>query len=194
MGSQSFITLAILLSAAQALAAPGAGGHEGIPWSELIIPQIVNVTLLVSFLVFVLRKPVRNFFSGREAAFTAAVRRAEELKQNAERAHAEIQARLKKLQETSEASKKQAMVESTALKSKMILEATDEAKKSEGDVLKNIHFEHERAVAALRSELISNSVKAAEEQVKKNSNAGVLADLQKGFTKKAIHAQKGALL
>ena len=132
-----------------ALAAGGAHGeNHGIPWSQLIIPQMVNFSIFFLALVFLLRKPVKEFFSGKEAEFTSAVRKAAETKQAAEKAHAAIKARLSSLETNAEKSRKEAARESAEMKQRLIKEAQEAAAKSASESEKGIFFEHERAIAA----------------------------------------------
>ena len=175
------------------LAAGGAhGAVHGVPWSQLIIPQMVNVSIFVLALVFLLRKPVKEFFAGKEAEFFSAVHKAAETKQAAEKAHTAIKARLSSLETNAEASRKEAIRESEEMKQRTIKEAQEAAAKSAAESEKGIFFERERAIAALRTELVNNSVKAAEEQVRIGSDPAALSGLQKSFSQKAASAYRGA--
>lgn len=178
---------------APAFAASGAHGEDhGIPWGQLIIPQIVNFSIFFLTLVFLLRKPVKEFFSGKEAEFNSAVRKAAETKQAAEKAHNEIKQRLTTLEANAEKSRKEALRESAEMKQKLIKEAQEVAAKAASESEKGIFFEHERAIAALRAELVTNSIKVAQEQVRMGTDVAVLSGLQKGFSQKAASAQRGA--
>ena len=185
----------ILLSllASEALAAGGGGGHhDGVPWAELVIPQIVNFTILASALFFALRNPVKNFFKSKAEDFSSAVNRAADAKKKAEAAYNEIKNRLTHLEKSAEDSRKQAQADAAALRSKMIDEAKAEAQKEEQDAQKSIQFEYDRMVSALKAELVSNSIKLAEEQVVKSTDAAETSDLQKAFSAKAAKAYAGA--
>lgn len=179
----------------QALAESAAHGEDhGIPWSHLIIPQAVNFTIFFLVLFFLLRKPVKAFFANKEAEFSSAVRKAAEQKQAAEKAHAEIKTRLAGLELNAEKSRKEAQQESAALKLRLIKEAQESAARAASDSEKSIFYEHERAIAALRAELVSNSIKVAQEQVRAGADAATLSGLQKGFSQKAASAHRGAQL
>ncbi len=180
---------------AQIFAASAAHGEDhGIPWSALIVPQLINFTIFFVALVFLLRKPVKEFFASKGAEFNSAVTKAAELKQNAEKAHAEIKTRLAGLEKNAETSRKEATKESAELKLRLIKEAQEAAVKAASESEKGIFFEHERAIAALRTELVTNSIKVAQEQVRAGADAAVLSGLQKGFGQKAVSAHRGAQL
>lgn len=80
--------LLLLLAAAPASAAGGEEGGEGLlfPW--------LNFALLIGVLVFLTRKPVREFFAGRRRAIQDALESAAELQRQAEERHAKWQRRL----------------------------------------------------------------------------------------------------
>lgn len=80
--------LLLLLAAAPASAAGGEEGGDGLlfPW--------LNFALLIGVLVFLTRKPVREFFAGRRRAIQDALESAAELQRQAEERHAKWQRRL----------------------------------------------------------------------------------------------------
>lgn len=161
-----------------------AEGHHGIPWGKLVIPQAINFAIFAGILIFLLRKPVKEFFASKGKDFLDSVKKAEEVKASAERAHGEIQTRLRTLESTATQNVKEAEVEAAALRTRLIKEAQEAAIKAEQEAVKTIHYEHERAIAALSSELVANSVRFAQEKVAKSLDSNVIDDLQAGFSKK----------
>ncbi len=158
--------------------------HHGVPWGHLIVPQTINFAIFAGILIFLLRKPVKEFFSSKGKDFLDSVRKAEEIKLNAERAHNEVQTRLKTLESTATQNVKEAEVEAAALRARLIKEAQEAAVRADQEAIKGIHYEHERAIADLRTELVSNSIRFAQEKVAKSVDSSVINDLQASFSKK----------
>lgn len=172
--------------------AAGSGGHEGIPWGHLIVPQIVNFSIFATILFVLLRGPVKSFFAEKGLQFSSAVQRAEEAKFKAQEAHDEIKKRYESLKTSAEMSRANALAESAKMKLKIIEEAKAAAVKLESEALKNISYEQERMISLLRAELITNSFKVAQDQISQETSVDKLTQLQKDFAKKASAAGRGA--
>lgn len=180
----NLILVSSVVSVAASAASESADGHHGIPWGHLIFPQAVNFAIFLGVLIFLLRKPVKEFFASKGKDFLDSVKKAEEVKANAERAHNEIQTRLRTLEASAAQNVKEAEVEAAALRTRLVKEAQEAAVKTEQEAVKTIHYEHERAIAALRSELVANSVRFAQDKVAKSVDSNVINDLQASFSKK----------
>lgn len=139
----------------------GAGGehHDGIP--TMLWLQVVNFTLYVGLLVFLLRKPVRNFFEGRVDGYNSALHRAAAQKTEAETKRREIQERLTKLESTSAQSIAEARAEAEALRQRVLVEARELSEKMRGEAQRTAQIELERAKFALRQEMLSQSMQLA---------------------------------
>lgn len=178
------LNFVILFAATTVSAASGGHGDHSIPWSTMIIPQIVNFTIFVSILAFLLAKPIKNAFANRGQEFEQAVKRAEEARVSAERANQEIKERLEKLEQTAKSSVEEATREAALLKEKIINEAREAAAKLTTEAENSTRHEFERALAALRLELVTNSVKIAEDEIRTKADSSVQAGLQNEFIKK----------
>jgi F-type H+-transporting ATPase subunit b len=180
-----FLNLAIMFAATAVSAATGGHGEShGIPWNEMIIPQTVNFVLFTSVLAYFLVRPIKNSFAERGQKFETAVKRAEEVRLTAERANKEVKDRLAKLEGSTKVSVEEAQKEASLLRERIIAEAKDSAMKVAQEAQRNTEFELQKAMLNLRAELVSNSVKIAEDEVRTKTDATLQKDLQKEFLKK----------
>jgi F-type H+-transporting ATPase subunit b len=173
-----------ILFTATAVSAASAGGDHGIPWSTMIIPQMVNFTIFATVLSFLLAKPIKNAFANRGQEFEAAVKRAEEVRLSAERAHKEVKDRLQKLETSSKSSVDEANKEAAVLREQIIADAHVASEKMANEAVRSTHHEFEKALLTLRTELVTNSVKIAEDEVRGKADASMQAGLQSEFLKK----------
>ncbi len=89
----ALFSIGILLAAAGAAAAEGAGGHAGVPWYE-IFKQVFNVAILVAVLVYFLRKPLAAYLAERTELMKKAIEDAARARASAAEQLAAIEARL----------------------------------------------------------------------------------------------------
>jgi F-type H+-transporting ATPase subunit b len=160
--------------------------HEahGLPWKELLIPQFVNFTIFISLLVYFLRKPLADHFSGKNVEFEEMKKKAEQYKAHAEEKNHEVRAQLKELESSANSSLASAKAESQALKEKIISEAQSMAKKITEETGAMAHFELLRAVATLKQELVVNSTKMAEATLSGKANEQIQSKLNEDFINK----------
>lgn len=142
--------------AEEASHATGHGAEEGIPQSVLF--QAINFVIYAALLFWLLRKPVRKFFLGRQEAFRQALVKAEARREEAERQKQEIQARLVKLQASSRDSVEQAKREAELLRQRILNEGADISKNMRDEARRTAEFEIQRARNELREELLQQSI------------------------------------
>ena len=166
--------------------ANAAGGDlHYIPWKELIIPQMVNVGVFVTILFILLRKPIKNHFSGKVEAFEKEKKDAAAAMEEAEATHKDVQLRLEELKTNADQSLKTAHADADALKLKIIDEAKSHAERLEKEARNSATHELQKAMFTLRTELLNKSVDVARDELKSNTDAAVEASLQKEFVEKA---------
>ena len=166
--------------------ANAAGGElHYIPWNELIIPQAVNVGIFATLLFILLRKPIKNHFSGKVEEFEKAKKEAVFAKEEAEQTHAQVKTKLDELKTSADQSLKTAHADAEALKLKIIEEAKSHAERLEKEARNSATHELQKAMFSLRTELLNKSVDVAREEVKSNTDSSVEASLQKEFVAKA---------
>jgi F-type H+-transporting ATPase subunit b len=151
----SLLALLSFLPAAS-LAAGSGGPSDGIPVDVLY--QAINFALFVGLGFFFLRKPVSSYFSSREQAFKQALVRAQAAREEAEQRKTEIQMRLSKLQATADDSIEKARAEAAELRSRIVLDAADLAKKLREDAEATANAEIERAKRELREDVLAQAV------------------------------------
>ena len=147
------------LMPAIAMAAEGGhgGGHEeGIPSS--VIYQAINFVLFIGLLIFLLRRPVKEYFRGRQEAYRMALQKAESARREAEAKRQEIQECLAKLESTTSDSVAQARAEAEALKQKIVSEAQQLSASLREEAQRTAALEVERAKNQLREEMLAQAV------------------------------------
>jgi F0F1-type ATP synthase membrane subunit b/b' len=138
-----------------------ADGH-GIPWKELVLPQITNFVIFVAALSFILKKPLKEHFSGKSQEFEDLKKKAEAARRQAEQQNFEVHRLVKEHDETADKSLAEARKDAEDLKLKMVSEAKTGAQRTTEEAQKMTEFEWQRAVAALRLELVETSTRQAQ--------------------------------
>jgi F0F1-type ATP synthase membrane subunit b/b' len=164
--------------------------HFEIPWGQLIIPQIVNFTIFVGLLIFIIRKPLREHFTGKSEQFETHRRKAQEAKATADRKHYDAEVQLRELENNAQSSLKDAEHEAKSLKEKMIGEAKNAAKRSAEEAETMAMFEYQRALALLKTQIVESSVVEAEASLKKQVDAQAKSRLNDEFVHKLQAAAK----
>ncbi len=172
------LIFAILLMFKAAQAA-GGGHDEGIPIQVLY--QAINFSILVGLLFFLTRKKVAAHLIGRLETHEQAKQQAQKAQTEAEELHKEVSSKLKTLQETEDQTIAKAQTEALEMKSKLILEAEQLAKRIVEEARKTTSFEHEKAKQQLREEAFELAMKQARSAIEKNMTNDDQKNLQKQF-------------
>lgn len=164
MKSMTLFTL-LTLAANVAMAAPhGDGHHHGPDWT-MIGWQAFNVGILVVGLIIVLRKPVREFFAAQKAAYIDAAAKTQAAKTAAENDLKSIRAELARIEATAAESVARARAESADVRKQMVAEAESTANRLRADAETSAKLEVNRAVDQLRTQLLTDAVSAARQQM-----------------------------
>jgi F-type H+-transporting ATPase subunit b len=139
--------------------AHAAGHAEGIP--SIVWVQAFNFVLYAAIIYFVLRKPIKSFFNGRQENFKQALVKAQAARHEAEQKRQEIHARLTNLESTSEESLAKARAEAEALKAKILQDAAELSQRLKEEARRTAELEIERAKTELREELLASAVAAS---------------------------------
>lgn len=161
-----------------------ANDAHHIPWKELVVPQIVNFSLFLGLLIYLLRAPLRAHFTGKREAFEEHRKKAEEARVVAERQNAEVRANLNKLENESTQSVEQAKTDAVKLKQKIVVEAKEQATRLESEALKMAEFERARAMNVLKIELANNASAQAEALLSAKVDSSVQTKLSDDFVGK----------
>jgi F-type H+-transporting ATPase subunit b len=179
------VLAALALLAVRVAAAASGGGHLNDQIiNHLLIPQVVNFTIVLLGLSYILRAPFKKHFTNKAAVFAEQKEQAEKARKEAEAQNAEIKNKIKQVEETAEQSLIIAKKEADELKNKILAEAKTQANRIEEETGRMSKFEHERAIAMLRSELITNSIRFAESKMGENSAIDTQNKLNNDFIAK----------
>jgi F0F1-type ATP synthase membrane subunit b/b' len=176
LGVFLFVALCVLFFSPELVLAAGGGAHgpEGTPWRQLIIPQIFNFGLMVLLLIYFLKTPIRQHFATRKESFESERTKAANALIEAETKRKEISGRLSSLGSSFDKEIQGAKQQAIELKNKAILDAKQLAEKILSETDRVAQFEHQKAIASLRTELVMHAVKEANVQL-----AAGLPDVQK---------------
>lgn len=162
---------------------------HSIPWKELIVPQAINFGIFLGGLVYLLRKPLKEFFSNEYKKFESLRKQAEEAKVSAERHQHEIKTKLKALEQNFEKDISLAKTEAQKLKTNWIADAKQKADKLLQESEGLARFELDRAVALLKQELVESSVQMAQKEMASKIDDKGRTKMAEDFVKKIQAAQ-----
>jgi F-type H+-transporting ATPase subunit b len=144
----------------------GHGGHEQITFVGDWLPRLVNFAIIATIVVYVMRKPARDFFKNRTVDIAKAMQESKEAKERAAAALAEMEQKIKEL--AAETNKMIAEAHTRGEKDKQAL--VEEGKKMildiQGQVKQGIDIEVQKAKTALAVEASLLSLDLAEGRIK----------------------------
>jgi len=123
---QTLIWLTVL-APTRLLAAGGIESSFSDTW--LTIGKAFNLMVIISVLVYFLRKPIGNFFARRSADIQRRIREAEQARDEAQVRLADIQARLEKLDAEVEEIRRQAEADAQAERQKILAQTEQDVEK-----------------------------------------------------------------
>ncbi|MBI2846987.1 MAG: F0F1 ATP synthase subunit B [Chloroflexi bacterium] len=133
-----------------------------------LIAQIINFTLLLLLLYFVLYKPILRMLDRRSEKIRESMERAEQIKKDAERSEQEIKKRLEVAHQEGQA----LVTQAAEIGEKLKTEAREEAKK-EGEALitkarAEIQRERDEAIEQVRQRFAELAILAAEKVINRS--------------------------
>lgn len=153
---------------------------DAIP-SKMIFNQAFNIILYVGLLIFLLRKPVKNYFVSRKEAFNADVNRAKHLKEEAEKTQKEILAKIEHLEKNAEADIIKAKADAEELKNKIIAEGKAIAANISKEASKTADAEIAKASLELKQELLNSAIELSKENISSKLTADDYKNVNKSF-------------
>jgi len=145
------------------IASPAYAGEE---WQRTDTYRIMNFTVLVLILFFVLRKPVANFFTDRLRLIKEQLKDLEEQKAAAEKKLAEYNEKLSALDTEAENIIQQYQKQGEDVRDNILRQAEAQAAKMEEQARRIIEYEFAEAKLKLETELFDSAVEKAEERMK----------------------------
>jgi F-type H+-transporting ATPase subunit b len=167
---------------AQEAAEGGEAHHSGLPM--VVYLQAVNFVLYAALLVYLMRKPVREYFSGRTEKFNAALNKAAAAKAEAEARKQEVQAKINDLQASSAQELLRAKADAADLQVRIMKEAEAISAHLRTEANRTATMEIERAKNELRESLLSQSVAFSAKLLKEKIVEGDQKRLQTEFVDK----------
>lgn len=160
------IRFSALLTVALAAAGPAlaAGGGEHDVMSNLVHPAL-NLLLLLAVIIYFARKPIKAFFGDRRIQIQDELRRAAELKAEAEARYTDWQRRLTDLDAELETIRATARERAEAERERIVADAEAAAERIRSDAHAAVDQELRRARERLREEASELAIKIAAERL-----------------------------
>ena len=153
------------LSLAPTLAASGGdSGAKG--WISTDWFRVMNFTVLMVLLVFLLRKPLSQALGARIKGIKGQLEDLEARKAEAERQLAEYSEKLSRLEKESEKIVEDYIKQGNEAKARILKEAESAAEKLQIQARRNIEHEFKQAKLKLQEEIFETSLAKAEEMIK----------------------------
>jgi F-type H+-transporting ATPase subunit b len=190
-GMASFLGAALLAAPAVALAA-GGGEHGGEGHGGNALWHAVNLILLVGVLVYVGRKPLQEFFSGRRREIEANLQRSAALLAEAESRLGEWNRRMQRLDQEVEEIRQGARERAAAERDRILADAQVAAERVRRDAGAAIDQETRRARNELRQEATALALDLASDLLRQRMTAEDRTRLVDEFIQKVESSPAGA--
>ncbi|HMV51051.1 MAG TPA: ATP synthase F0 subunit B [Blastocatellia bacterium] len=138
----------------------GGGVHPAIA-------KLVNLVIFLGIMIYLLRKPAKEFFANRLAEVRATLQQAAKEKETASAKMAELDARLKRLDSEVAEIKAQAQREAAAERERLQAEAVRDAEKIRATAQREIEAAKQIAMSELREFAATKSVDLAEQIIRR---------------------------
>jgi F-type H+-transporting ATPase subunit b len=161
----SYVLLFLILSISTALCASGGEG-EAKHWEWEDTWRVMNFTVLVAALVFILRKPLSQALSSRIKMIREQLDDLEAQKAEAEKQLAAYNEKLAQLEQEAEKIVDDYVRQGNEAKARILKEAEAAAEKLQAQARRNIEHEFEQAKLDLQKEIFEKSLVKAEEIIR----------------------------
>lgn len=159
------IVVAVLIFSGVAWSSSG-GEHGPKGWVATDTYKVMNFTVLIVALFFLLRKPVAQALTARIKGIKDQLNELEVKKKEAEKKLAEYNEKLSLLDKKAENIIAEYVKQGNEAKARILEEAESEAKKLEEQARRNIDSEFKQAKSKLQEEIFENALIKAEEIIK----------------------------
>ena len=178
-----FTVFFMAMASALAFAAEHGEAHhaEGVP--KVVLWQAVNLAIIFAFAYWKLGKKVTDTFTGRNSLFLSEAEKSKSIQQEAEKKLLDIKHKISHLEDTAEESVLRARAEAADMRNQLILEAKQFAEKIKREAETAAQIEVQSAKRALHEEVVKESVKQAQEILKKDVGQSDQQRLQERFSK-----------
>tara|TARA_B100001248_G_scaffold262718_2_gene261469 strand:+ start:14547 stop:15080 length:534 start_codon:yes stop_codon:yes gene_type:complete len=145
------------------LFAAGSASSEEV--RNLVFTQVLNFSLYLLLLFFLLRNKVKSYYNNRQAAYQEAVEKAAALKREAEQNQKEIQAKIDDIKNNFENMIDKAVVKAEANRVEIVDTAKRNAANLKAETEKTYRSQVNDAIQKLKSDLLDASISNAEEMI-----------------------------
>lgn len=159
------IVVAVLIFSGVAFGSSG-GEHGPKGWVATDTYKVMNFTVLIAALFFLLRKPVAQALNARIKGIKDQLNDLEVKKKEAEKKLAEYNEKLSLLDKEAEKIVAEYIKQGNEAKARILEEAESEAKKLEEQARRNIDSEFKQAKSKLQKEMFEKALIKAEEIIK----------------------------
>ena len=159
-----FVLLFLAFSTSSALCASGEGGTKG--WVSTDTFRLMNFTVLVVALIFILRKPLSQALSSRIKTIKEQLDDLEAQKSDAEKQLADYNDKLAQLEKEAEKIVEDYVRQGNEARARILKEAEASAEKLQDQARRNIEHEFKQAKLELQKEIFEKSLVKAEEIIK----------------------------
>ncbi len=158
----------------------GAHDEHALDWT-MVGAAFVNFFVLLSVLIFVLRKPLKEFLVSRKAAIESALKSAAEVKAEAEAQLAQYRERLANMDQELSRLKAEMLQAGQAERERMLYEAEQKVERMRKDVTFTIEQQVKQVRLDLLNDLANKTVSTAEQVLVKEVSASDRDRLSKSF-------------
>ena len=152
-----------------AASSEGGGGHEGVKgWVATDTYRVMNFSVLVIALFFLLRKPVSQALNSRIKGIKDQLSELEAKKKDAEKELAKYTERLSHLEQEAEKLIEEYIRQGNEAKARIIDEAKKTVEKLEEQARRNIEHEFKQAKIKLQQDILEKALVNAETLIKNN--------------------------
>ncbi|MDP2799164.1 MAG: F0F1 ATP synthase subunit B [Deltaproteobacteria bacterium] len=189
VAAQTLTGMSVLLYYTMVFASAGQGGEHGYSsklWWDLVW-RTMNFIILAAVLFKVLKKPIGNLLSGRQASIKDNFDELDAKKVEAEKRYAEYEKKLSTIEQEAKKVVQEYIEQGEAEKRRIIEEAQKAAELIKKQAQFAVEQEMKRAKLALSAEAAELSVKLAEDIIKKNLNESDHKKLIDEYIAKVVH-------
>ena len=184
------VLLLVTLVALPALAAEGGGEDHGGD-TLITVFKWINFITVFGALGWLLRKPMREFFTGQRAAIQAAINEGREASRQAEQRMAEIEQRLARLDQDVEALRTEAAANAAAEQQRIREAARREADRILATAQAEIESTGRAARLELRAFAARLAINLAEQRIRQRLTPDTHSALFDGFVRGLVAPQPG---
>ncbi|MEW5948254.1 MAG: F0F1 ATP synthase subunit B [Thermodesulfobacteriota bacterium] len=186
--AQALTIISVLLYYTTVFASGHGEGHgySSELWWDLVW-RTMNFTILAAVLFKVLKKPVSNLLSGRQASIKDNFDALDVKKSEAEKRYAEYERKLSTIEEEAKKVIQEYIEQGEAEKKRIIEDAEKTAESIKKQAQFAVEQEMKRAKLVLSAEAAELSVKLAEDLIKKNLNESDHKKLIDEYIAKVVH-------